>query len=331
MFLFFGDDYIIVYLTFFMVLSVAFVNGWTDAPNSVAACVSTGILPVRKALIISAVADFLGSLTVGLFSGKVSEKIINLSSHGIGREAYLLSVFSIMLSVVIFAVFSRFFGLPTSESHAILAGIFGTSLFINKGFVNIDIDGWVGVCKGLLISVLTGYIFSIVFMKLLLHFLQKYKLNFSFKNIQIISGILTSFFHGAQDSQKFVAIALSILNENKTENSEFKITFLVAVIISIGILTSGDKIIKTLGNDLVKLNDLQGLSADVSGILCILIFTLLGYPLSTTHVKTSAIIGAGSINGKINKKTASELIVSWVVTFPVCALLSYIFARILIK
>lgn len=331
MFLFFGDDYIIVYLTFFMVLSVAFVNGWTDAPNSVAACVSTGILPVRKALIISAVADFLGSITVGLFSGKVSEKIINLSLCGIDREAYLISVFSVMLSVVIFAVLSRFFGLPTSESHAILAGIFGTSLFLNKGFVNIDVNEWLNVCGGLLISVLTGYAFSFLFLKFLLFCSENNKLKFRFKNIQIISGFLTSFLHGAQDSQKFVAIVLSILNENKTENSEFKITFLVAVIISIGILTSGDKIIKTLGNDLVKLNDLQGLSADISGILCILIFTLLGYPLSTTHVKTSAIIGAGSVNGKINKKTASELIISWVLTFPVCAMLSYVLTWILTK
>ncbi|MBR3818567.1 MAG: inorganic phosphate transporter [Clostridia bacterium] len=316
-----------------MVLTVAFINGWTDAPNSVAACVSTGVLPIKKALQISAIADFIGSVSVGLLSGKVSERIINLSSYGNDSDGYLISVFSAMSSVVIFAVISRCFGLPTSESHAVLAGIFGSSIHINGGFKNININDWINTGIGLIVSICVGYLVSYLLMKSVLLYIQKNNPVFDFKNIQILSGILTAFFHGAQDSQKFTAIAISILCSKKTEinNLNIKITVLIALIISIGILTSGDKIIKTVGNDLVKLNYLQGFSADVSGILCILIFTLCGYPLSTTHVKTSAIMGAGSVDGEINRKTASELIASWVVTFPFCVALSYIITRILIK
>lgn len=316
-----------------MVMSVAFINGWTDAPNSVAACVSTGVLPIKKALFISAISDFVGSITVGMLNGKVSERILDLSSYGNDRNLYLISVFSAMLSVFIFAYISRCFGLPTSESHALLAGILGSSVRINDGFKNINMNGWIDTCAGLIISILVGYIFSVLIMKLTRFYAKKYNLLFEFKKIRILSCILSAFLHGAQDSQKFTAIALSILcsNENLFNHFELKVTILTALIISTGILTSGDKIIKTVGDDLVKLNNMQGFSADISGILCILLFTLCGYPLSTTHVKISAIMGAGSVGGKINTKTATELFLSWIITFPVCAVMSYIITRILIK
>lgn len=323
---------VLAFITVVFVLAVAFVNGWTDAPNSVAACVSTGVLSTKKALVISALADFAGSLTVGLISGKVSERMIDLASYSNDKELYIVSIFSVMLSVVIFSVSAWCFGFPTSESHAMLAGLFGSSVCINEGTVNINYSEWINTVIGLIFSIIMGYVFGYCFTKISFYLLKKDSY-IKLKKFQIVSAVLSAYLHGAQDSQKFTGIALSVLTVyyNQNKNSDFKITFLVALIISAGILTSGEKIIKTVGNDLVKLNALQGFSADISGLICLFLSTLCGIPVSTTHIKTSAIMGAGSVNGKINTKTASKLIISWVLTFPVCAIISYILTFIIIK
>ncbi len=329
----FGVIFVLTFVVLAMILSVAFVNGWTDAPNSVAACVSTGVLPIKKALRIAAFSDFAGSVTIGLLNGKVAERIIDLSLVKGENNIYHVLVFSVMLSVIVFAVSAWYFGFPTSESHAMLAGIFGSSICINKGFNGIDFSEWINTITGLVSSLCIGFLVGMILMKILIRY-GRNRIYSKFRNIQIILGALTSFMHGAQDSQKFVAVAITVLclkADCYSERLKIIVTLLIAITISVGILTSGEKIIKTVGKDLVTLNELQGFSADLSGFICIFILTMLGFPVSTTHIKTSAIMGAGSINGKIDKNTAKGLIASWILTFPVCAILSYSITLFIIK
>lgn len=324
-------DIFLSFITFILILAVAFVNGWTDAPNSVAACVATGVLPLNKALNLAAISDFAGSVTFGILNKKVTETVFELASFSDNKYSFNISIFSVMLSVVVFAVSAWYIGFPTSESHAILAGIFGTSVCINGGFGNIDYYQWLNTFAGLFVSITSGFIISFFITKIY----GKMSDNIDSKKLsvyQILLGMFTAFMHGAQDSQKFTAIAISVFNsDNKNKMSFIIIHITVACIISFGILMGGDRIIKKVGNDLVKLNGVQGFSADFSGALCILCATVIGIPVSTTHIKTSALIGAGSVNGDVNKNTAYQLILSWVLTFPICSLISYFVCYLVIK
>ncbi len=312
-----------------MILAVAFVNGFTDAPNSVAACVSTGVLPVKKALRIAAVSDFVGSVSVGLFSGKVYEKIITLTSFDCDEITYDISVFSAMLSVVVWAVSAWYFGLPTSESHSMLAGIFGSSVAVNDGFYNIN--EWTNTLIGLILSVLSGFITGYILSYLMKRILKN-DVILKYDKYQIVLSIFSSYMHGAQDSQKFVGLIASVLSiEYKSLSNYYFVMIICSLIISLGVLTGGERIINTIGNDMVKLDKLSGLSADISGFICLLISTLCGIPSSTTHIKTSSILGAGIIKKEININILIKLIITWILTFPVCGMLSYIITAVIIK
>ncbi len=316
-------------ITFIIVLAVAFVNGWTDAPNSVSACVATGVLPLNKALKLAAISDFAGSVTFGLLSRKVTESVFELAKFKINNDIYIFSIFSVMISVVVFAVSAWCFGFPTSESHAILAGLFGTSLCLNGGFKNTDYSQWSDTFIGLILSVITGFIFSYSVTKIFYSITANSNSEKVYK-YQIVSGMLTAFMHGAQDSQKFTAIAVALF-DSVNKRSFFVLHTVIALVISFGILTGGDRIIKKIGNDLVSINHIQGFLADFTGLLCLFCSTLTGIPVSTTHIKTSALMGAGSVKGRVDKKIALRLIMSWILTFPVCSSISYFITRIIIK
>lgn len=325
---------ILVLITVAIILCVAFVNGWTDAPNSVAVCVATKVLPLKKAVRIAAVSDFVGSLTVGMLSGRVCEKIIILTDLECNNKVLTVSVFSAMLSVIIWAVSAWYFGIPTSESHAMLAGLFGSSVAVNNRFDNININEWIKTFSGLIISIIIGFISGYIFLKIFTCFCENYNSE-KFKNYQIISSVLTSFMHGAQDSQKFVGLIISVLSISPEISSSgylhFAMTILCSLLISFGIVSGGERIINTVGKDMVKLDCLSGLSADISGLLCLFISTLSGIPISTTHIKTASILGVGIKNNNINIKTTIKLFLVWLLTFPACGILSYLIASVIIN
>lgn len=318
------------FFTVFVVLAVAYINGFTDAPNSIAACVATKVLPLKKALKIVAYSDFFGTILIGLLSGKISERIILLADFGNNNDLYIISVFSSMTAAVIWSVISWYFGIPTSESHALLAGIYGASSSINNGLGNINTEEWTTVLIGMIFSIFIGFFGGFLFSKVFNKIIKK-ESDILFKKLQIISAIVTAFLHGAQDSQKFVGIIMVALISLKSDykNMYFLITVICGLFISAGILTGGDRIIKTVGNDMVKINKKQGFSADFAGIICILISTLCGLPVSTTHIKTVSLLGAAKANGEINKKTVMYLFTSWIMTFPVCVLLSFLITELI--
>ena len=321
-----------MFLTVFMILSVSFVNGLTDAPNSVASCVATKTLTIKKALRIAAVSDFAGSMTAYLFGGKVADRIVELSSTQ-NNELYIVSVFSAMLSVVIWAVTAWYFGIPTSESHSLLAGLFGSSVAVNNGFENTNINEWIITLSSMIISVISGVILSYILSLIADKIINKNNYT-KLEKCRVVFCIISSFLHGAQDSQKFSGIIITLLSLNsffiERKQTELIVTVLCAFMISVGTLLSGNRIIGEIGNNLVKLNKLQGFSADLSGFICLGLSTALGVPVSTTHIKTASIIGAGSINGYINQKSVTKLIIAWIMTFPICMLLSYTFIRIIL-
>lgn len=148
-----------------------------------------------------------------------------------------------------------------------------------------------------------------------------------------------AFMHGAQDGQKFIGVFMLgiFLANGYTNITEFIIPvwlmILCSLVISIGVSIGGNKIIKKVGMGMVKLEKYQGFAADTAGAICLLISSLFGIPVSTTHTKTTAIMGVGAAKriSSVNWSTVKEMLLAWILTFPGCGILGYLFANVLIK
>ena len=322
--------------TVVITLAVAFVNGWTDAPNAIASCVSTRTVKLKHAVILAAVADFTGALTIGLASGKVTETVMNIADFGTDSKKSVIALCSAMISVVIWAISAWRFGIPTSESHALIAGLTGASVAVNNGFVGVNINEWVKVISGLCLSTFLGFFAGYAMSKLTVKLYsesEKAKSDSVFKNSLVASSVLMAFMHGAQDSQKFagiLAIVFSLSGFESALTESFAILILISsAAIAFGTATGGERIIKAVGMDMVKLRKDQGFSADISGALCLLISTLFGLPVSTTHTKTSAILGVGVSKSikSVDWSVAAEMVAAWLFTFPGCGLIGFITAK----
>lgn len=335
--MFFGDFMFVIYFTVFLTLAVAFVNGWTDAPNAIASCVSTGCLKLRNAVLVAAVADFSGAMIIGYFSSKVTETVMNIADFGDDRRTAVVALCAAMCSVVIWAVSAWKFGIPTSESHALLAGLTGAAIAVNGDFSGVNFNEWIKVIKGLLISVFVGFLAGFIISKITMYLFrntEKQKADKFFRLSQIFSAILMAFMHGAQDAQKFSGIlSLILIVSGKNNRFSDSLVFPLAMsslAIAAGTATGGDRIIKKVGTDMVKLRIDQGFSADLSGALCLFVSTLLGLPVSTTHTKTSAVIGVGFADNikSVNLKVAGEMVAAWLFTFPGCGLMGWALTHI---
>lgn len=317
-------------------LAVAFVNGMTDAPNSIVSCVSTGCISIKNAVLIAAISDFSGSMIMAMINSAVSETMVNIADFGDNMQVALVGLTVSMVIVVCWAVAAWLFGIPTSESHALIAALSGAGIAVNGGLSQISYIALKKVTYGLLISLFAGFVVGYAVSKstsYLFESLTKEKSEKIFKYSQIFSSALMSFMHGAQDSQKFSSIlimALPFSGYNNFGKTSWFITMICALFISLGTVFGGERIIKAIGSDMLKMRNDQGFSADIAGSLCLIISTLLGMPVSTTHAKTSAVIGVGVVESieSLNWKVAGDMIAAWVITFPVCGILSWLITRV---
>lgn len=327
-----------VFVTVIITLSVAFVSGWTDAPNAIASSVASRCISIRHAVIVAAIADFSGAVIIGLFNNKVTETVMNIADFGNDSHLALLSLSAAMSAVVIWAVSAWRFGIPTSESHALVAGLTGASIAVNNGFIGVDSSDWQKVFLGIFLSAVMGFVSGFLISKLTVNLssgFPKEKSDKFFKFSQIFASILMSFMHGTQDSQKFTGILMLVAslsgvgNENKTP---LWMLVLCSLAIALGTATGGGRIIKSVGVDMIKLRKDQGFSADFAGALCLFISTVFGLPVSTTNTKTSAVMGVGVAKSirAVDWKVAGEMILAWVLTFPGCGMLGWIVAKIFI-
>lgn len=325
-----------------LILGVILVNGWTDAPNAIATCVSTRSLSPKKSILMAAIFNFLGVLFMTLISSTVVETIYNIVDFGNNPQAALTALTAAMFAIVFWAVLAWWFGIPTSESHALIAGISGSAIAIQKGISGINGQEWVKVIYGLVLSTILGFGLGFIVAKLIKKIcknIQRQKTLKFFKKTQVVGAAAMAFMHGAQDGQKFMGIFLLgvSLSLGITGTETFVIPVWLMVLCSltmtIGTSIGGYKIIKTVGMGMVKMEPYEGTSADISGALCLLISTLFGFPVSTTHTKTTAIMGVGASKRlfNVNWSTVKSMIYAWVLTFPGCGLLGYLLAIVFMK
>ena len=325
-----------------LILAVILVNGWTDAPNAIATCVSTRSIRPKRAIIMAAVCNFFGVFVMTLLSANVAETLFHIANFGEDASDALIALCAGLFAIVLWAVAAWFFGIPTSESHALIAGISGAAIALQKGFFGINFDEWKKVLYGLMFSVVLGFLFGYGITKLIELICKKIDRRKTlpvFKNLQVFSGGAMAFMHGAQDGQKFMGIFLLVvaLVGGKVEIQTFEIPLWLMLVCSItmtvGTSIGGYKIIKTVGMKMAKLEPYQGTAADLGSAICLLFTTLLGIPVSTTQVKTTAIMGVGASKriSNVNWDIVKNMVLAWVITFPACGLLSYLITSGFIK
>ena len=322
-----------------LTLGVILVNGWTDAPNAIATCVSTRAIEVRKAIIMAAIFNFLGVLVMTTINSSVAFTIYNMVDFGYDSRLALVALCAAMAAIVIWATAAWYFGIPTSESHALIAGISGAAVAIQNSFSGINWAEWIKVIYGIFLSMILGFVLGLVSSKLTVlcfHNKNRLKSERFFSGAQVAGGAAMAFMHGAQDGQKFIAIVLlgAAFAGGNAEASSFVVPVwlmvLCSAVMGLGTSIGGYRIIKSVGMDMVKLKPYQGFAADFSATVCLLVSSLTGIPVSTTHTKTTAIMGVGAARriSNVNWRVVRELVLTWVFTFPGCGLLGFGMAKL---
>ncbi len=326
-------------ITVLLTLGVILVNGWTDAPNAIATCVSTRSMSPRAAIGMAAVFNFLGVLVMTLINSTVAETIYNMVDFGGDSHEALVALCAALFAIVTWATAAWRFGIPTSESHALIAGISGAAIALHGGFSGINGGEWMKVIYGLVLSTLLGFAMGWITVKItgcICKGMDRRKTTRFFRGAQVCGGAAMAFMHGAQDGQKFMGVfLLGIFLANGQANvTEFSVPLwlmvLCSAVMALGTSIGGYRIIKAVGMDMVKLEKYQGFSADAAAAGCLLISSVTGIPVSTTHTKTTAIMGVGAAKrlSCVNWGVVKEMVLTWVLTFPGCGLIGFLMARL---
>lgn len=277
-----------------------------------------------------------------VFNAQVAETISKMVSfEGAGNSAQVALCAS-LFSIVVWAVSAWWFGIPTSESHALIAGLTGSAMALG-GLNAVNMDEWMKVIIGLFVSTIFGFIGGYIVTKIIqviFFHVERRKTNKIFEVGQIGAAAAMSFLHGVQDGQKFMGVFMLGLFYNglveKTASGGFIIPIWVMVLCSltmgIGTSVGGMRIIKAVGMDMVKLEKYQGFSADLSAAICLLGASLFGIPVSTTHTKTTAIMGVGAAKrlSSVDWQIVKEMVMAWVLTFPGCGVIAYFMAKLFV-
>lgn len=329
----------ILLITTILTLGVIFVNGWTDAPNAIATSIATRSIAPRAAILMSACFNFLGVFVMTLINSTVAMTIKNMVNFDGNTDEAILALCAALFAIILWAVMAWFFGIPTSESHALIAGISGAAIALHGGLGGINGAEWVKVLYGLLLSTLLGFGSGFLITKItewLFRRTDRRKTRGFFRGAQIFGGAAMSFMHGAQDGQKFMGVM--ILGVFLTHGSETTgnvappiwMMLVCSIVMAVGTSIGGYKIIKSVGMDMVKLDLHQGFTADLAAALCLLVSSVFGIPVSTTHTKTTAIMGVGATKrlSAINLGVVRDMVLTWILTFPGCGIISFAMVKL---
>jgi len=313
-----------------LVLAAEFVNGWTDAPNAIATVVSTRVLRPYPAVLMATALNIAGAFagqavaqTIG--KGIVKAELINLQT-----------VAAAMVSIVIWSTLAWWRGLPTSESHALVAGLSGAAL-ATAGPEGLLWDGWKKVFVGLGVSTFLGFGGGLLLTVLIFRLFFRARprtVRVVFGRLQILSSAFMAFSHGNNDGQKFIGVFTltlflgGLIPEFAIPNW---VILVCALMMGMGTAIGGWRIVRTMGLRLTKLEPVHGFCAETAAALTIEFASRLGVPLSTTHTINTAIMGVGSTRGfsAVRWGVGRQIVLAWILTFPVCAFLSWSVAKIL--
>jgi PiT family inorganic phosphate transporter len=314
-----------------LVLAAEFVNGWTDAPNAIATVVSTRVLSPLQAVTMAAALNIIGALVTGTaVATTIGAGIVKPEAIG------LHTVASAMVAIVIWSTVAWRWGLPTSETHALVAGLAGAGI-ATAGPSVLLWEGWKKVLIGLGLATVIGFVLGFIVMVIIYHLFSRASytsVKTIFGRLQILSSAFMAFSHGSNDGQKFMgAFALALFLGGMLPQVQVPIwvVLLCGAFMGVGTGFGGWRIIRTMGFKLTKLEPVNGFAAETSAGLAITLASFLGIPLSTTHTINTAIMGVGATKrfSAVRWGVTREIALAWLLTFPICGILGFLFALLL--
>ncbi len=349
----------IILLTLVMIVAFIFeyVNGFHDSANAVSTVVSTKALSPRIAILYAATLNFVGAFfgthvahTIG--AGMVTQDSITQ-----------LVIFCALLGAIIWNILTWYLGLPSSSSHALIGGLLGAS--IAHAYFNLDksydlilrmpafklehpaldvVNTHNVFCKviiPMIVSPLLGFIVGflvILFLLKIFHKMRPELLNRLFRKMQLLSSGFLAFSHGSNDAQKTMGIiTLSLMTAGLLQDKIFEIPAWVicacALTLALGTMTGGWKIIRTMSSKVIKMKPIHGFSVEMASASIIITASHFGFPISTTHVISTAIVGVGSMVkvSAVKWGMVKNIVAAWVCTIPICMFLSGLLYFFLVK
>ncbi|MFQ6058949.1 MAG: anion permease [Anaerolineae bacterium] len=312
-----------------------FLNGFHDSSNIVATVISSRAMSPRKALFLTAVAEFSGPFLFGVAVATTIGKDV------VRPELITVSVIlAALASAIVWDLVTWLFGLPSSSSHALIGGLVG-AVIMDSGLSMINLHGLTKIAIALFVSPILGLILGYFFMKVILFLARgaSPRINWFFKRFQIVTILALALSHGTNDAQKTMGIiTMGLVTMGYL--SEFIVPpwviALSAAAIALGMASGGWRIIRTLGARIYRVRPVHSFASQTCSAAVILGAALLGGPVSTTQVVSSAIMGVGSAERirKVRWGVAGEIITAWLITIPATALGAaalYILIRALLK
>lgn len=312
-----------------------FINGFHDTANTIATSVSTRALRPMAAIILAGSMNFLGAITFTGVAQTISKGVIDpFTIHD--ETKGLIIVMAALITAVLWNLGTWILGIPSSSSHAIIGSLAGAGIS-GLGFWALNYKGFIEIFEALIFSPIAAITLGFIVMKLftvIFHNFSLVKTNRRFRVFQIFTAALQSFAHGTNDAQKTMGIITMALVASKYLD-QVEIPMWVRITsgmaMAMGTSVGGWRIIKTVGSKIMKIEPINGAAADLSSATIIFGFTFIHFPVSTTHVITSSILGVGAaerVRG-VNWGVAMNIVLTWVITLPATALLSFIIFKFL--
>jgi len=304
-----------------------FLNGFNDSANSIATVVSTRVLTPGHAVIWAAFFNFIAFLFFGLHvANTIGKGIIDISI--ISSQV----IFATLIGACMWDIIAWYLGLPTSSSHALIGGMVGAAL-IKKGFSALVLPGIIKTVAFIFICPIVGMIFGLI-IGTIVHWLFRkatpLQVDHIFRKGQLFSAALYSLGHGGNDAQKTMGIIAGLLFSAGLLGNKFHIPLWVVLAcqsaIALGTMFGGWRIVKTMGQKVTKLKPVDGFCAETGAATALLISTLMGVPVSTTHTITGAIMGVGTLRrfSAVRWGVAGRIMWAWFLTIPCAATVSAI-------
>lgn len=331
---------VIIIITFLAILIFAFTNGMHDVSNVIATMISSGALDSRRALLLAALFEFIGPLLGGTMVAGAVVSIVKtdmiIAEFGSGRMVII--ALAAVLAAISWNLITWYFGLPSSSSHALIGGLVGSALaatrkmnFISWGLGGgsaFHLKGFSGVMAAMVLSPILGFILGYI-TTIIVHFILRGatpRANQFLKKAQIFSSSALAFSHGSNDVQKSMGLMALVLLAIKPESSlqiPLYVKFVCAAAIMLGALSGGWRIMKTVGRGIFRLKVEHGFDTQLASTIIILGNSLVGGPVSTTHIVSTTVMGVGTaVRSKaVRWNKVGDIAIAWITTLPATLLL----------
>jgi PiT family inorganic phosphate transporter len=312
-------------------LAFDYVNGFHDTANAIATVVSTGVLPIRTAILMAAVLNFGGALHGTAVAATIGKDVLDIH---LVTQAVVLSA---LCAAIFWNLFTWYFGIPSSSSHALIGGLVGAGV-ARAGVEGVKVAGLTKIVAVLILSPVVGFFIAFLVMIAIFWAVRGVgpaPLARAFRRLQMISAAGMAYSHGSSDAQKtmgVIAMSLVVYHAAVTGHAGSLevptwVKLACATAMAFGTAAGGMRIIKTMGTKIIDIKPIHGFAAETAAAATILTSASLGFPLSTTHVITGCIMGAGASQrvSAVRWGVTTKILWAWVLTIPTSAGVAWLF------